>query len=110
MFGPKHDLELLREYDWEKVSRNDQWKADMLALTYFFDTILHITDQNGWTVTGCSVSQRGLNTLLVVKATHDGIPLVAYCTEKFPTGCVRTFARMYLQDRVKWHPDRFAGT
>jgi len=107
MFGPMHDLELLKSWDWDKVFADPSWEAEVLALHYFHNVLMCVTDQNGWTIDGCSLSPRGLNTLLVVKAIHDGIPLVAFCTEKFPIGCIRTFCRMYLEGRVKWHQDKF---
>lgn len=107
MFGPEHDLELLREFDWEKVAADPAWKREHLAMHYFFEVLLRLESQNSWSVDGCTFSQRGPNTLLVLKATHEDTPLVAYCTERTPTGCVVTMCRLYLEERVKWHPDKY---
>jgi len=110
VFGPKSDLERLKKWDWDKVSESPEWRAEQLAFHYFFNVLMCTTDQNGWTMTGCHFSQRGLNTLLVVKAEHEGTPLVAFQTEQFPTGCVRSFCRRYLDQRVEWRKDKFAKT
>lgn len=107
MFGVEADLERLKDIDWEKVAEDPSWKREHLAFHYFFERLLRIEDQNGWSIDGCSFSQRGLNTLLVVKATREGTPLVAFVTEKTHTGCVVAFSRLWLSERVTWHPDKF---
>lgn len=107
-FGPEHDLALLREWDFEELCKEPRHKRDLMAIDYFMNSVLHITSQDGWTFTGCSIRQKGTNTNLTVKAELDGTPLVAFVTEKFPTGCVVTFCRMWLEGRVKWYPDRYA--
>lgn len=106
----ENDLQRLRDFDWAEVSADPSWRRETLALYYFHTTLMCMTDQNGWTFTGSSFSQRGLNTLLCVKAQREGTPLVAFVTEKLPTGCVVVFCRMWLEDRVKWYPDKYAKT
>jgi len=110
MFGVDSDLKNLEAFEWERVSADPSWRRDMLATYFFFEVLLKKEDQNGWTFTGCSFSQRGLNTLLCVKAEREGTQLVAFITEKFPTGCVVTFGRQWLQDRVNWYPDKYPRT
>lgn len=110
MFGPEHDLKVLSSINWEEVAADPTWQREHLAYHFFFESLLKVECQNGWTIEGCSFSQRGANTLLVVKATHEETPLVAYCTEKTPTGCVVAFSRAYIMDRVRWHADKFRRT
>lgn len=110
MFGTKHDLDLLKEYTWEKAVSNDKLQRDMLALLYFFDMLMMRIVDGQPAIYGCSFSQRGQHSMLVVKALVDDIPRVAYVTERTPTGCVVSFSRMWLEDRVKWHKDKYAGS
>lgn len=107
MFGPQHDLELLKDFPWERVAQDAAWKREHLAMHYFFEILLRLEDQNSWTIDGCTFSQRGPNTLLVLKATHEETPLVAFVTERTHTGCVVTCCRMWLEQRLKWHADKF---
>jgi hypothetical protein len=107
MFGAEHDIELLKAIDWENVAADPSWKREHLAFHYFFESILRERSQNSWTIDGCSFSQRGANVMLVVKGTHEDTPYVAFVTERTPTGCVVTFCRLWLEQRVKWHPDKF---
>lgn len=107
MFGPERDIELLKNFAWEDLVEDPKWRAEQLAYHYFFWTLLFLESQKSVTIDGCSFSQRGRAFLLVVRATIKGIPQVAYTTEKSPTGCVRTFCRAFLEERVKWHKDKF---
>lgn len=109
MFGAEHDLELLKELTWEKASSDPKAQRDMLGLLYFFGILLQRLVDGQPNVYGCSFSQKGLHSMLVVKAIVDDIPRVAYVTERTPTGCVVTFGRMWLEGRVKWHKDKYAG-
>lgn len=110
MHGPKYELELLKEWSWETVSQDEDWRAEQIALFYFFHYVLMKHSEKVLVVHGCSFSPRGLNTLLVVKATVAGIPQVAYATSRYPTGCVRAFCRLWLEERITWHPDKYAKT
>lgn len=110
MFGPQRDLELLREYDLASLLEDDQAHAELLALWYFTHRVLHTNVKLGWSFDGCSFSQRGRFCLLVVKATHEGTPLVGFTTEQTPTGCVRSFCRRWLEERVEWHADKYRQT
>jgi len=105
--GVEEDLVLLKNRDWDKVSADPEWRRELLALDYFHNVLMCMTDQNGWSIQGCSFSEKGTNTMLCVKATEDGIPQVAFVTERFPTRCVIAFCRMWLENRVRWYPDKF---
>jgi hypothetical protein len=110
MFGPQHDIELLKQITQEKMADDIRLERDMRAYVYFFEFLLMTGPNLPEHFTGCSFSQRGANTLLVVKRVKDDIPQVAYVTERTPTGCIVTFGRVHLEGRLKWHPDKFART
>ncbi|GAI07725.1 unnamed protein product, partial [marine sediment metagenome] len=58
MFGPKHDIELLRAYTAEAIADDEQLERDLRAYVYFFEFILTRDVNGGETFTGCSFSQR----------------------------------------------------
>lgn len=106
----QQSLAWLRKVTWDKLAEDPSLERDLRALAFFFWSVLMEGSTQEREITGCSFSQRGLNTLLVVKGTLGDIPQVAFCTEKFPMDCVRTFGRLWIEDRVKWHPDRYGRT
>jgi hypothetical protein len=107
MFGPDHDLEILRSTDVGELLNEPAQQRDILAWLYFASRVIHSNVKPGWSFDGCSFSQRGRMVLLVVKATHEDTPYVAFTTEQTTTRCVVTFCRRWLEDRVDWHADRF---
>ena len=107
MFGPERDLELLKDFDLQDRLADAKELADATAWYYFSIIMIHSAVKPGWSFDGCSFSQKGNFVLLVVKATHEGTPYVAFTTEKSTTGCVRSFCRRWLEDRVEWHSDKF---
>lgn len=107
MFGPKRDLELLKEFDLRSKLDDPQELRDQTAWWYFSSIMIHTAVKSGWGFDGCSFSQRGPRCLLVMKATHDELPYVAFVTEQNPTACVVTFCRMWLEERVPWHKDKY---
>lgn len=110
MIDQQQQLERIRATTWSTIEEDPKLERVVRALYYFYSTILMTGPNFPVEVTGCHFSQRGLNTLLVVKANVEGTPQVAFVTEKFPTGCVVTFCRQWLEDRVKWHLDKYAKT
>lgn len=108
--GRTEDLEALREVTWASIDEDEELERQIRALFYFFYDILMRGANCEREILGCSFSQRGLNTMLVVKSRIGDLRQVAYATEKFPTGCVVTFGRQMLEDRVKWHLDKYAKT
>jgi len=107
MFGPQRDIELLQEVELERMLEDPQARANMMAWLYFGRIVIHTSVKPGWSLDGCSLSQRGPRTLLVVKATHEGTPYVAFTTEATTTGCVRSFCRRWLEERVEWRKDKY---
>lgn len=107
MFGPKHDLELLHEFDLPALLADPGELADATAWYYFSVIMVKDPVKPGWSYNGCSFSQRGPRVLLVVKATHEDTPYVAFVTEQTTTRCVRVFCRLHLEERLEWRPDKF---
>ena len=107
MLRKEEKLTQLRKVTWEAIDKDADLEADLRAVYFFLFEIMMCDLVNGTTVTGCSFSQRGLNTLLVLKAVRDDIPQVVFVTEKFPMDCIRTLGRLWIEDRLKWHLDRF---
>lgn len=110
MFGPARDIELLRDFNLLERLDDQRTLADMTAWFYFQEKVIHSNVKPGWSFDGCSFSQRGLNVMLVMKATHEDTPYVAFITEQTTTGCVRTFCRLWLEERVEWYPDKYRKT
>lgn len=109
MFDREEQLEQLRAVTFESIREDARLERELRALYYFFYVIMMTGENFNIAVSGCHFSERGPNTMLVVKALVDGVPRVAFVTEKFPIGCVVTFGRQWLEDRVKWHVDKFAS-
>lgn len=107
MFGPKHDLELLKKVDVVARLDDEDFLRATLAWSYFASIVIHTNVKVGWSFDGCSFSQRGQMVLLVVKATHEDTPYVAFTTERTTTGCVVSFCRRWLEERVEWHKDKY---
>jgi len=110
MFDREQELEQLRDITLEYMLEDANLERELRSVFFFFYGIMMEGPNNEREVTGCSFSQRGLNTLLVVKSVLGDIPQVAFVTEKFPIGCITTFGRQWLQDRVKWHSDKYVTT
>ena len=100
----------LEELTWEEIDKDDQLMRQLRALFFFFFEILMEGPNSEREITGCSFSQRGTNTLLVIKGVHEGIPQVGYVTAKYPIDCVTVAGRLILQGQLKWHLDKFAQT
>lgn len=100
----------LRKVTWARVDEDPELERDLRAMAFFFWAIMMEGPNSEREIIGCSFSQRGLNTLLVVKAVLGDIPQVAFCTAKYPIDCMVTFGRLWIEEMVKWHPDRYGRT
>jgi hypothetical protein len=107
MFGPENDLALLSQFDLASELEEPETRRDLLSMYYFVTRLLFTPVDPEWTFQGCSFSQRGHMVLLVVKATHEDTPYVAFVTEQNTTRCMRVFARQWLEQRVSWHKDKY---
>lgn len=108
MFGVQHDLELLKNADMCDLYSGAEGERDMRAMWFVWTALtsgkLNSVDE----LCGFSVSHTRRGWRLTVRAEMSGARWVAFVTEKTTIGCVRTFARWILEDRVRWHADKFA--
>lgn len=110
MKTPEKKLQELREVTWSELDKDPALEQALRSAFFFFYDIMMKDVNDEYCVTGCSFSQRGLNTLLVLKAVVDGVPQVAFVTDKFPIDCVSSLGRQVRDGTLKWHLDRFAQT
>jgi hypothetical protein len=86
-------------------------KAERQAVHGAIRYMLHIVDflaDAGLDYRGQSVKYMGWASLLVVKAAREGIPLVAFTTERDPPTCMWSFVERLRDGRVTWEKDKFA--
>jgi len=107
MFGLKHDIELLKDVDMNKLYEGPEGERDVKAMWFVWHYLSGVGTNSEPEIMGFSVSHTPRGCRLTVRADFDGIRRVAFITEPTPIGCVRTFARWVLEDRVKWHLDKF---
>lgn len=70
--------------------------------------LANLLEPHGMVWRGESVKNLGWAVMLVVKVARDGVPLVAFVTERGTTDCMRVFLRQLSQGHVNWVPDKFA--
>lgn len=107
----------------ETVDQLDQWRA--AALEQWTDTrivdpswvdvhiwfFLHAyadLAEHSLVMHGFSLRESYAGWLLVVKATQDDVPLVAFVSGENPTSCMRQFRRGLRETKVNWTKDKFA--
>lgn len=108
MLDRSEQLAHLRKFTWEVVDQDEALEMDMRALYFLFWHILMTGPNQETYVTGLTIRQQGMNTMLVLKAVIQGTPQVAFISAKFPIDCVRVAGRLWLDNGLKWHNDRFA--
>lgn len=67
----------------------------------------NVHSQNGLGLLGWVFRQSRDSTLLTVKVSDAGVPLVAFVTSATPTGCVEMYWRQFEADRLKWMRDKY---
>ena len=93
-------VDLIREERQEKKDR-----AVVRAIEYELEgSIGHA----GGTLHGFSVSYRGTDTLLVLRATVAGRRQVAFVGSEDLSACLGKAVREAMADRLNWRVDRFA--
>jgi hypothetical protein len=101
----REDLEDLQaQFTDFRVYEKEDVQAGLLFLFHLVDFL----DECGYEYRGHNIKYMGWQTLLVVKATLEGTPLVAFVNERSTTRCMRIFCRKLVEKRVTWQEDRFA--
>jgi hypothetical protein len=66
-----------------------------------------VFSQFGLGLSGFVFRQRNGSTLLTVKATEAGVPLVAFVTSATTRGCVEQMFDLLYAGRLKWQRDKY---
>ena len=102
----KVDLELsaaLEQWTDQRVVEADDLFDILALMIYHYDCFVN----SGYTLTGFSFRQKAGQWLLTVKVKESGTPLVVFVTGENPTGCVRRFWNLWVNDRLAFVRDRF---
>lgn len=78
------------------------------ALVWFFLYGQNVFSQIGHVWRGATFRQRETTCIMTVKGGQEGIPQVAYVTDRTPIDCVLTFAKKWHAGTVEWYEDRYA--
>jgi len=83
-------------------------KQDVDSVLLFCFHLEDLMSNCGAELRGWNVASLGWCYRLIVKATIDDTPLVAFISERTTSHCMRVFLRQMEEKRVKWSLDRFA--
>jgi hypothetical protein len=83
-------------------------KQDVASVLLFGFHAVDFLHMHGYEYRGHNIKDMGWCFLLVVKATLEDTPLVAFINERTPAHCMRVFIRRLEEKRVKWQEDKFA--
>lgn len=92
----------------EKVQDRDKEHIEHL-----FDTILWmeygqtVFSQFGYGVYSWQFRQQDGNTLLVIKAQENGVPLVAFVTSATTRGCIEQMFDLVTNGSLRWQRDKW---
>lgn len=81
-----------------------QYTRDLLTWALYGPTVL---TQFGYGLSGYVFRQRNGGTLMTVKVSESGIPLVAWISSATPRGCIEQMFSLLFEDRLKWQKDKF---
>lgn len=70
--------------------------------------LVNILEAMGYHYRGESLKDQGWATLLVLKVAKDGVPLVAFITERDTTSCMRRVLRELDAGGCSWREDKYA--
>lgn len=93
----------------EQTFESDPDLAEDLSVEHMFCTyIVNFLEDKGYIWRGHNIRNQGWSVLLIVKAAHGDIPLVAFVSERTTTRCMRVFLRKLADGEVNWQKDKFA--
>ena len=93
----------LQQIDDERILR----RQDVWVWYVFNEWLVNLGELQGWEYCGQSFTLKQPMSLLVVRATLDGIPHVAFSSGRTPTACMRAFLRKADEGWLEWSVDRF---
>lgn len=77
------------------------------TLAMFVMYLVNLAEHDGWTLRGYSWKEADYLGCLVVKATRDGVPLVAFTSAKTAINGMRIFLKKLEGDFVEWTKDKY---
>lgn len=83
---------------------DDKCLENLLLFLLYGQTVF---SQNGLRLHGFSSRQKGDQTILTVKVSQDGVPLVAFITGSTTIGCIERLLDLFEDDRLTWRKDKY---
>lgn len=108
MYGLEYDLKLLKGASVRDLYSDPEGEREMRAMWFVWCYLTGVGTKSEPEIMGFTFSWRGTQCRLAVKGKVAGIPSVAFVTDRTPRGCIRTFAKWVLEDRIKWYKDKYA--
>lgn len=89
------------------AAKDDRTLGDLedLLLWGFYGT--DVFSQFGMGLSGYVIRQRRESTVLTVKATESGVPLVAFVTSGSTMGCIEQMYDLLFAGKLKWQKDKY---
>lgn len=107
-------MNLSQDHIYEVQAAMEQWtdarvidSVDLENLLLFLLYVPKTLSQFGWRFHGFSTRQRNGQTLLTLKASENGTPLVVFLTANDTIGCMHRFLDLLESDRLNWVKDRY---
>ena len=82
-------------------------RDELRTVAMFTMYLVNLADHDGWSLRGYSWKQSEYLGCLVVKATVDGVPSVAFTNAKTAVSSMRIFLRKMEGEFLEWVPDRY---
>lgn len=86
---------------------NQEYVGDVWNLLMWGLYGQRVLSQYGYGVYSWMFRQQNGNTQLVIKATEDGVPLVAFITASGTMGCIEQMFSLLESDRLRWQKDQY---
>lgn len=82
-------------------------RQEIRDLAVFSLYLVNLAEQDGWKYDGHSLKMGTPMSVLVVRATIDGVAHVVFSSGRTTTGCIRAFLRKLDEGWLEWQVDRF---
>lgn len=103
----KFTLERLRTITADMEDCREVFETEIRSLVYFNRYVLGEDSQIGRRIYAYQIRQRSRDYMLLVKSVREGVPQVAFYSGRTPICCVTGFVKSWLNETVKWQPDKF---